>query len=310
MREYLDSHFVVYGADITQAYGWRLARRLEAESFPFVLVRHQTATGSFATADRVPGCTDGPDAFVARLMQAVENASAQDGHDEQAQTGAAAAGRMPAFNLRAAQQAAYQRALEADQARERAEQEAREKKEAAERALQEKNAVLFNKRLALHKRLAESAAPPSAGEAVSVAVRLPSGQRVVRRFCRDDSLALVFAWADEALYGPFPPAGVTERTYKSATAETTGAVLPFSLVVPLKGVTYDLERSADAPVQTLGNNALLQVRTNTDTSAQAEDDQDTEDDDEDGEDDEDEDEETDDDDDDDDDEDDDDEDAE
>lgn len=163
--------------------------------------------------------------------------------------------------MRAAQQAAYQRALEADQARERAAAQARAEAARAEAERRARHARLFRARKALHEQYAARGEPAAgAADAMNVAVRLPSGQRVVRRFARGDPLAAVFAFADAALHGPFPAAGVTEDSYVCATAETTGAVLPFALQMPLQGRTFVLEDAGDATVGSLGNNPLLLVR--------------------------------------------------
>ena len=277
VRELLATRCIVYGADIEQPHGWRLALERDAESFPFVAVLVPERAGHFAMVERVAGCTDDAPHFVARLTHALDRAAAVSPPAAAAAAAPAAAqqqqpasttsssstgaGRLPAFNLRAAQQAAYQRALEADQAKERAAAEARAAAAAAEAERRARHAKLFRARAALHAQYA-ACAEPAAGtpDAMNVAVRLPSGQRVVRRFARGDPLAAVFAFADTALHGPFPAAGVTEDSYVCATAETTGAVLPFALQMPLQGRTFVLEDAGDATVGTLGSSPLLLVR--------------------------------------------------
>jgi len=67
----------------------------------------------------------------------------------------------------------------------------------------------------------------------------------------------VFAFADKSLFGAFPPEGVTEDTYESPIPEV---VLPFSLMMPFQGKTFEFASSADVAISTLGGNPLLLVR--------------------------------------------------
>ncbi|XP_023742389.1 plant UBX domain-containing protein 10 [Lactuca sativa] len=192
LSAFINENFVAWGGSIRASEGFKMSNSLKASRFPFCAVVMAATNQRIALLQQVEG-PKSPEEMLTMLQRVLEESSpvliaARLDAEERRNT----------IRLREEQDAAYQAALEADQARERqkkeeeervarevAEAERREKEEekARERAAceaAEREAELVKLREA--KGLALGAEPEKGPDVTQVLVRLPNGERKGRRF--------------------------------------------------------------------------------------------------------------------------------
>jgi len=202
VRTMLDDSFLVWGGDVARMEPHRVAQFIRARQYPFLGVLLPASVDEA----RVIGARQGQvevDAIVALLTQCLEE---MESH--RAQITAHREQQIEDRNLREDQDREYQEALEVDRKRqeeqrrqdeerreqERREAEQRQKEEEELQALEKRKEELAAKR---QKHAAALDALGEAPEATSrLALRLPTGQRMQRKFLPTATLRDVYDWAD------------------------------------------------------------------------------------------------------------------
>lgn len=202
VRTMLDDSFLVWGGDVARMESHRVAQFIRARQYPFLGVLLPASVDEA----RVIGARQGQvevDAIVALLTQCLEEMETH-----RAQIVAHREQQIEDRNLREDQDREYQEALEVDrrrqeeQRRQDEERLERERQEAEQRRKEEEElqAIEARKEELAAKRLKHAAALDAQGdvpEATSrLALRLPTGQRVQRKFLPTATLRDVYDWAD------------------------------------------------------------------------------------------------------------------
>eukprot|EP00727_Mastigamoeba_balamuthi_P002122 m51a1_g11907 putative fas-associated factor 2-b-like (412) ;mRNA; f:629449-630949 len=192
---FVAEHMVMWAGDVSQPQGFSLLNSLEVSAFPFCAVVAARAD-TMVIAERIYGPRSA-DEFIAVLTSAISGA----GGAILEQNRRAAADRA----LIEERNRAYEESLAADREkdRRRAEEEARKREE--ERVKAERKAAAAARRAARAEALARAAevrADAAPGDSATVAVRLPDGSRVSRRFAADERLEVAFALADTGVPEP------------------------------------------------------------------------------------------------------------
>lgn len=240
------NNIILWAGSVQDSEAYQVSSALNCTKFPFAsLIAHtpQDSSTSMSTIARISGLLP-PSAFIARLQTAItQQKPALD------RVRATRAEQQASRNLRQEQNTAYERSLaqdrerarqrkEADAARLRAEQEQVAKEEAAERERQ---------KIEEWKRWRAQQIPPEPGADVKeisrISIRLPSGDRIVRKFASNTRLEDLYAYVEchELVQGGATAAPATkphgyEHHYQ------------FNLVSPMPRMVYDLDSGG-----TLGN---------------------------------------------------------
>lgn len=228
IRTQLDENFIVWGGDIARLEAHQVAQSIRVRQFPSFSVLLPASVEEI----RVIGALHGQielDAVTALLTACMEEIETH-----RSEIMAQQFQRDEDRSLREQQDLEYQQALEMDRQRE-AQREQQEKEEAAARKQaedearkeQEEIAKIESERQALQaKRQSAAAALPTPGPdcKASIALRLPTGQRVQRKFLPTAALAEVYAWAECVAYLPenegkgmeVPPRFVLKTSFPTA----------------------------------------------------------------------------------------------
>lgn len=206
IRSMLDESFVLWGGDIARMESHQVSQMIRARSYPCFCVLLPASVDDV----RVIGVVTGEvqvDQVVALLTACLEEMESHRAEivarrEQQSEDRA----------LREAQDREYQEAVEADRRREEERRrEVRAREEAERAAAEERNKAeeearkLEAERQRLQEKRREQAISLEAegGSATArVALRLPAGQRIQRKFRPDATLADVYAWAGCAAYLP------------------------------------------------------------------------------------------------------------
>ncbi|KIW34943.1 uncharacterized protein PV07_01680 [Cladophialophora immunda] len=255
-KSFLDSHrsdLILWGGDVRDSEAYQVSASLQCTKFPFAALICQgsepgsgSPSGAMTVVMRAVGPTSAPE-LVAKI------ASAMTAHQTQLTAARAQqAERQATQNLRMEQDSAYERSLAQDRERARRRREEEEAARKAEMEAQEQ-ARLAEKRkrdLEQWKRWRAQSLPGEPDtelkDAIRVSVRLPSGERVIRRFRADADMEELYAFVecyemvksrdsekqgeeDEDDYDVEEPEGY-EHEYK------------FRLVSPMPRTVFDLEK--------------------------------------------------------------------
>ncbi len=194
-----ENRIIVWAGSVQDSEAYQVSNALRCTKFPFTAVIAHTAQQSSTTmsvVSRIAGSMP-PTAFLARLQNAI---SQHGGGLERAR--AARAEQQASRSLREEQNSAYERSLAQDRERTRQKKEAEEAKARAE--LQAKRKAENDKKKALdllqwRKWRAQSLpSEPSADtkDAIRISVRMPSGERVVRRFAPESNMETLYAFVE------------------------------------------------------------------------------------------------------------------
>ncbi|CAG8407655.1 unnamed protein product [Penicillium salamii] len=232
------NNLLVWGGNVRDSEAYQVANSLRVTKFPFAAVVVHTPNVS-STAMSVVGRIAGvlsPAEVLTKLRAAVTS-----NQEPLERIRSSRADQQASRNLRQEQDSAYERSLAIDRerARQRREAEAerqREEQEAAERQAAEERR---RRDLAQWKiwRAQSLSAEPGADvkDTVRVSVRLPSGERIMRKFAPDADLEELYATVEcwEALQNADAP----------VTGEPEGFVheYAFRLVSPMPRVVYSLD---------------------------------------------------------------------
>jgi len=232
------NNIVLWAGSVQDSEAYQVSTALNCTKFPFAsLIAHtpKDSSTSMSTIARISGLLP-PSAFIARLQTAItQQKPALD------RVRATRAEQQASRNIRQEQNTAYERSLaqdrerarqrkEAEAARLQAEQEQNAKEEAAERERQ---------KIEEWKRWKSQQIPREPGtdvkEITRISIRLPSGNRIVRKFASSTKLEDLYAFVEchELSQGGALTAQATkpqdyEHQYK------------FNLVSPMPRMVYDL----------------------------------------------------------------------
>ncbi|KAL8090678.1 hypothetical protein AgCh_039930 [Apium graveolens] len=203
---FVNENFVAWGGSIRMSEGFKMSNSLKASRFPFCAVVMAATNNRVALLQQIEG-PKSPEEMLTMLQRVLEESS-----PVLVSARLEAEERRSNIRLREEQDAAYQAALEADQARERqrkeeqerlareaaeAERKLKEEEEAHERAAHEaaeKKAALA--RLREEKSVALGAEPEKGPDVTEILVRFPSGERKGRRFLRTTKLQSLYDYVD------------------------------------------------------------------------------------------------------------------
>ncbi|XP_047315722.1 plant UBX domain-containing protein 10 [Impatiens glandulifera] len=206
LSAFINENFVSWGGNIRASEGFKMSNSLKASRYPFCAVVMAATNQRIALLQQVEGPKT-PEELLTILQKVLEETS-----PVLVSARVEAEERRINTRLRQEQDAAYQAALEADQARERerreeqerqereaaeAERKRKEEEEARERAAHEaaeKEAALA--RLRQEKALSLGPEPEKGPDVTQVQVRFPSGERKGRRFESTLTLQTLYDYVD------------------------------------------------------------------------------------------------------------------
>lgn len=250
------NNIILWAGSVLDSEAYQVSSALNCTKFPFAaLVVHtpQDSSTSMSTIARMTGVMPSS-AFVAKLQSAITQQSGALNRIR-----ATRAEQQASRDLRQEQNSAYERSLTQDRERARLRREAEAEKVRAEQAANSKAEA--SKQLAHNRyqwkrwRLKQMAPEPGADvkEVTRISIRMPSGERVIRRFPPGASIEELYAFVEchdllqdkESVSEAFRP-----RDYEH--------VYCFNLVSPVPRVVYDL-RSGGALSDRVGRSANLIV---------------------------------------------------
>lgn len=229
---------ILWTGSVQDSEAYQVSNALNCSKFPFAsLIVHtpQDSSTSMSTVARMTGLAS-PSAFIARLQTAItqQNAALD-------RVRATRAEQQASRNLRQEQESAYERSLaqdrertrqrrEAEAAKVRAEEETKSKTEAAEQ-----EALKFNewkKWRVLHMAPEPG---PEVGDVTRISIRMPSGDRIIRKFSSNASLEDLYAFVEcyEFTQDSTP-------TFSAAKPQDYDHHYKFNLVSPMPRTVYDL----------------------------------------------------------------------
>jgi len=196
VEDLLNDHFLVWANDIRAPEGHKLSLALEATSFPYMAVLTNNKAGGISKLDSWEGLIT-PDELLNRLTNILE----KYGH---ILTEARIANESRDFDrrLRDEQMIAYEESIRRDTERQEKEDRDRQNEEMARIQREREERDMEDRQRDRERRrseLARTIAPePSADDrrAVRIAVRLPDGSRLQRRFAPESQLQAVYDFVD------------------------------------------------------------------------------------------------------------------
>lgn len=236
------NNLLIWGGNVLDSEAYQVANSLHCTKFPFASVIVHTpnvSSTAMSVITRIAGNTT-PSEFVEKLRTATTQ------HREPLdRVRATRAEQQASRSLREQQDSAYERSLAQDRerARQRREAEAarqREEQEAAARKAAE--AKLERDREQWKKWRAQSlpAEPgPDVKDAVRVSVRLPSGERVIRKFTADADIEELYAFVE--CYDVLQTAQEAGGVEKTPEPEGFEHKYPFRLVSPMPRTVFEVE---------------------------------------------------------------------
>ncbi|PYH45630.1 clathrin-mediated endocytosis regulator UBX3 [Aspergillus saccharolyticus JOP 1030-1] len=233
------NEILVWGGNIQDAEAYQVANSLRCTKFPFaaaVVHTPNVSSTAMSVVARIPGTTS-PSDFVEKLRTAITQ-----NKEPLERIRATRAEQQASRSLREQQDSAYERSLaidrerarqrrEAEAAQQRAEQEAAERQAAEEKRIQD---IQQWRQWRAQSIAAEPGA--DAKDAVRISVRLPSGERVIRKFAPDASIDELYAFVEcyDLLKEPH------EGTVAVAKPEGFDHQYGFRLVSPMPRVVYEV----------------------------------------------------------------------
>ncbi|KAJ9630142.1 uncharacterized protein PV06_04985 [Exophiala oligosperma] len=245
LKSFLDSHkneLVLWGGNVRDSEAYQVSANLQCTKFPFAALICQT-TESGSSAMTVVMRAAGPmpaSELVAKLGTALTTHQAQLGATR-AQRAEQAASR----SLRQEQDSAYERSLAQDRERARLRREQEEAAARAEREAQEQQRLIEERRekVAQWKQWRAQSLPGEPGvetkDAIRVSIRMPSGERVIRKFRADADLDELYAFVD--CYDIVKSRESGEVQGYVDEPEHYDHIYSFRLVSPMPRTVYELD---------------------------------------------------------------------
>ena len=252
------NNIIIWAGTILDSEPYQLSNALDCTKFPFAaLISHtpQDSSTSMSIIARISGLTS-PTTFVARLRAA---SSQQAPALEQVRL--TRQEQQASRNLLSEQNSAYERSLAQDRERARRKREAEAAKVQAEQV--EKAALEAEDRK--QRNLAQwrswraqaiSAEPAAASKDVSrVSIRLPSGERVIRKFNANAPMEELYAFVE-----CYDVLQVGDSTASVSKPEGYEHEFGFRLVSPMPRMVYDID-STKTIGESIGRSGTLIVET-------------------------------------------------
>jgi len=208
VRTMLDENFVLWGGDVARLESHQVSQMIHARGFPCLTALLPVSVEEIRVIQRVHGQVE-PDAAVAMLHACMDEMGSHRA-ELVARTEQHSEDRM----LRQDQDQEYEQALAMDRQRaeeRKKEEEVRREAEREEREMEEAQQAIIKRSEtekfeleSRRKKAAQKMVEEGTGEAYTarIAMRLPAGQRVDRKFRPEDTLEAVYAWADCLAYLP------------------------------------------------------------------------------------------------------------
>jgi FAS-associated factor 2 len=262
-----ENNIILWAGNVQDSEAYQVSSALNCTKFPFAgLIVHtpQVSSTAMGIATRIAGPTP-PTQFIAKLRTAMQQ------HTEPLNRVRAQRQEQQATrNIRQQQDSAYERSLATDRERarkkkEEQERQAREEKEALER---EQAAELYAQNLAQWRKWRASSIPaepsPDAKDIVRIAVKLPSEERVVRKFGAEAHIEELYAFVEcydvlDGGEGVQEPKNF-EHEYK------------FQLVSPMPREVYDLKTGGTIKERIGRSGNLIVERTDVEDDEEEEED--------------------------------------
>lgn len=190
---------IIWAGSVQDSEAYQVANAINVTKFPFVgLIVHTPSVSSTAMSvvARIPGPTPTSD-LITRLQKAMDART-----EELAQARAVRADRQAAASIRDQTNSAYERSLATDRERARQRREAAAAQEQAEREAREREEAKAShaEKQAQWRRWRAAAIadepPTEAKDIVRISLRLPSGERVVRRFVANADIEELYAFVE------------------------------------------------------------------------------------------------------------------
>lgn len=233
-----DRDLLVWGGNVQDSEAYQVANSLRCTKFPFAAVIVHTPSVSstaMSVVTRIAGNTT-PSEFVHKLRTAMaQNRELLDS------TRATRAEQNASRSLREQQDSAYERSLAIDRERARQRREAEVARQRAEQEAAERQAMEEQRQRDLQQwkkwrvRSIMNEPGPEMTDAVRISIRLPSGERAIRKFAPDASIEELYAFVEcyKELQAP-----VTQEVAKPAGYEHRYS---FRLVSPMPRTVYAVE---------------------------------------------------------------------
>jgi FAS-associated factor 2 len=263
------NNILLWAGSVSDSEAYQVASALNCTKFPFTgLIVHtpQVSSTAMGIATRVAGPTP-PAQYVAKLKAAMQQHS-----EPLVRVRAQRQEQQATRNIRQQQDSAYERSLATDRERakkkkeeqeqkEREEKEALAREEAAERYAQ--NAEQWRKWRAstLHPEPA-----PEEKEIVRIAVKLPSEERVVRKFAASAHMEELYAFVE--CYDLLNTGSDAEKV---EPPEDFAHEYKFQLVSPMPREVYDLQKGGTIKARIGRSGNLIVERTDVDAEDEEED---------------------------------------
>lgn len=232
------NNVLLWAGTVQDAEAYQVSAALNVTRFPYVAMIVHTPSVSATAMSKIATCTGpiAPQDLISKLQTAMQNHSQElDRVRLQRQE------QQATRNLRTEQESAYERSLAQDREkarRKKAEQAEKEKAEREEREREEHKADQARK-LAQWRRWRAQSIPSEPGadvkDAVRMSLRMPSGERVIRKFRPEAAL--------EELYAFVECFDELEEVSEKAVSEPEAFehVYKFRLVSPMPREVYELD---------------------------------------------------------------------
>lgn len=263
------NNIILWAGNVQDSEAYQVSSALNCTKFPFsALIVHtpQVSSTAMGVAVRVAGPVS-PEEYVSKLRGAIQS------HVEPLnRVRAQRAEQQASRSIRQQSDLAYERSLAQDRERarkkrEEAERKAREEKEALER---ERAKELYAQNLAQWRRWRASSIPQEPGaeakDVVRISLRMPSSERVVRKFAADAHIEELYAFVE--CYDVLQDGEISEKVEEPQGFEHSYG---FQLVSPMPREVFALEKGGTIRERIGRSGNLIVERTDGEDSEEEED---------------------------------------
>ncbi|KAF2466339.1 UBX domain-containing protein [Lindgomyces ingoldianus] len=271
-----ENNVILWAGNVQDSEAYQVSAALNCTKFPFaglIVYTPQVSSSAMGVATRITGLMP-PDQFVSKLRQAMQS------HAEPlSRVRAQRAEQQASRNIRQAQDSAYERSLAQDRERarkkrEEAERQAREEKEALARSLAQE---LQARNQEQWRRWRASSIPVEPGndvkDVVRISLRLPDGERVVRKFRADADIEELYAFVE--CYDILQSESGIRRVETEKVDEPKGFQheYKFQLVSPMPREAYELKAGGSIKERIGRSGNLIVERTDLEEDGESDDDE-------------------------------------
>ena len=267
-----ENNIILWAGNVQDSEAYQVSASLNCTKFPFAgLIVHtpQVSSTAMGVATRITGPTT-PSQFISKLRKGMQ-AHSEALNRVRAQRSEQQATR----NIRQQQDSAYERSLAQDRERarkkkEEAERKAREEKEALER---EQDKERYAQNLERWRKWRASSIPgepgPEQKDVVRISLRMPSADRVVRRFAANAHIEELYAFVE--CYDILQSGDLSEKVSEPEGFEHE---YKFQLVSPMPREVYELKAGGTIKERIGRSGNLIVERTDIESDDEDEDEED------------------------------------